>query len=66
VGLSHRSTVLLIYAICTMLGLVSLLASAEAVLYTFLGAVVAFGLALFLIARPREALESTTYDNGDA
>jgi hypothetical protein len=36
------------------------------VLYTFLGAVVAFGLVLFLIARPREALESTTYDNGEA
>jgi UDP-GlcNAc:undecaprenyl-phosphate GlcNAc-1-phosphate transferase len=64
-GLSHRSTVLLIYAICTTLGVVSLLASAEAVLYTFLGAVVAFGLVLFLIARSREALESTTYDNGD-
>jgi UDP-GlcNAc:undecaprenyl-phosphate/decaprenyl-phosphate GlcNAc-1-phosphate transferase len=66
-GLSHRSTVLLIYAICTTLGVVSLLASAEAVLYAFLGGVVAFGLALFLIARgPSDALESTTYDNGDA
>jgi UDP-GlcNAc:undecaprenyl-phosphate GlcNAc-1-phosphate transferase len=65
-GLSHRSTVLLIYALCTTLGVVSLLASAEAVLYTFLGAVVAFGLALFLIARPRDALDSTSYDNGDA
>jgi UDP-GlcNAc:undecaprenyl-phosphate GlcNAc-1-phosphate transferase len=64
-GLSHRSTVLLIYALCTTLGVVSLLASAEAVLYTFLGAVVAFGLALFLIARPRDALDSTSYDNGD-
>jgi UDP-GlcNAc:undecaprenyl-phosphate GlcNAc-1-phosphate transferase len=66
-GLSHRSTVLLIYAICATLGVVSLLASAEAVLYTFLGAVVAFGLVAFAVARePREALESTTYDNGDA
>jgi UDP-GlcNAc:undecaprenyl-phosphate GlcNAc-1-phosphate transferase len=66
-GLSHRSTVLLIYAICATLGVVSLLASAEAVLYTFLGAVVAFGVVAFVVARePREALESTTYDNGDA
>jgi UDP-GlcNAc:undecaprenyl-phosphate GlcNAc-1-phosphate transferase len=65
-GLSHRSTVLLIYAICATLGIVSLVASAEAVLYAFLAAVVAFGLVIFVIARPREALESTTYDNGDA
>jgi UDP-GlcNAc:undecaprenyl-phosphate/decaprenyl-phosphate GlcNAc-1-phosphate transferase len=66
-GLSHRSTVLLIYAICGALGIVSLVASAEAVLYTFLGAVVAFGLVAFLVSRePREALEPTTYDNGDA
>jgi UDP-GlcNAc:undecaprenyl-phosphate GlcNAc-1-phosphate transferase len=65
-GLSHRSTVLLIYAICATLGLVALVASAEAVLYAFLGAVVAFGLVVFLIARePQEALESTTYDNGE-
>lgn len=65
-GLSHRSTVLLIYAICTTLGVVSLLASDEAVAYTFLAAAVGFGLVLFLIARdPREALDSTSYDNGD-
>ena len=66
-GLSHRSTVLLIYAICATLGVVSLLASAEAVLYTFLAAVVGFGLVVFLIARDsREALESTTSDDGEA
>ena len=64
-GLSHRSTVLLIYAICTTLGLVSLFASEETVAYTFLAAAVAFGLVLFLIARdPREALDSTSYDDG--
>ena len=50
-GLSHRSTVLLIYAICASLGLVSLVASAEAVLYAFLAAVVGFGLVIFIIAR---------------
>ena len=66
-GLSHRSTVLLIYAICATLGAVSLLASEEAVLYAFAAAVVAFGLVIFLIARdPPEPLDATTYDSGDA
>ncbi|HEX5452112.1 MAG TPA: MraY family glycosyltransferase [Candidatus Limnocylindrales bacterium] len=65
-GLSHRSTVLLIYAICAALGAVSLLVSAAAGLYTFLAAAVAFGLVVFIAARqPREALEPTSYDNGD-
>lgn len=63
-GLSHRSTVLLIYAICATLGVVSLFASEEAVAYTFLVAAVGFGLVLFLMARdPREALDSTSYDD---
>jgi UDP-GlcNAc:undecaprenyl-phosphate GlcNAc-1-phosphate transferase len=66
-GLSHRSTVLLIYAICAVLGIVSLVVSAAAGLYTFLGAAVAFGLVVFFAARqPREALESTSYDNGES
>lgn len=65
-GLSHRSTVLLIYAICALLGIVSLVVSSAAGLYTFLGAAVAFGIVVFLAARqPREALEPTSYDNGD-
>jgi UDP-GlcNAc:undecaprenyl-phosphate GlcNAc-1-phosphate transferase len=65
-GLTHRATVLLIYAICAALGLVSLVVSAAQSVYAFLGVGVAFGLAVFLLARnPREALESTSYDNGD-
>ena len=65
-GLSQRSTVLVIYAICALLGVVSLIASAEAVAYTFLAAGVGFGLVLFLIARePKEALESASYDDRD-
>jgi len=66
-GLSHRGTVLLIYAICTTLGVMSLLVSAAQGLYTFLGALVAFGLVAFLLARQaNDALEPTTYDNGDS
>jgi UDP-GlcNAc:undecaprenyl-phosphate GlcNAc-1-phosphate transferase len=65
-GLSHRGTVLLIYAICAALGLVSLVVSAAQSVYAFLGVGVAFGLVVFLLARnPRDALEPTSYDNGD-
>jgi len=64
-GLSQRATVLLIYAICATLGIVSLVVSAAAGLYTFLGAAVAFGLVAFAAARqPRDALEPTSYENG--
>ncbi len=62
-GLSHRGTVLLIYAICASLGVMSLLASTAAQIYAFLGALVAFGVVLFLLTRePREALEPDTYE----
>jgi UDP-GlcNAc:undecaprenyl-phosphate GlcNAc-1-phosphate transferase len=62
-GLSHRGTVLLIYAICASLGVMSLLASTAAQIYAFLGALVAFGVVLFLVTRePREALEPDTYE----
>ncbi len=62
-GLSHRGTVLLIYAICAILGVMSLLASTAAQIYTFLGALVGFGVVLFLLTRgPREALEPDTYE----
>jgi UDP-GlcNAc:undecaprenyl-phosphate/decaprenyl-phosphate GlcNAc-1-phosphate transferase len=62
-GLGHRATVLLIYAICASLGLVSLLVSTATQVYAFLGALVGFGIALFLLTRgPREALEPDTYE----
>lgn len=64
-GLSHRATVLLIYAICASLGLMSLLVSTATQVYAFLGALVGFGVVLFLLTRgPREALEPDSYEAG--
>ena len=66
-GLGHRGTVLLIYAICASLGLVSLLVSTATQVYAFLGALVGFGVILFLLTRgPREALEPDTYETAPA
>jgi UDP-GlcNAc:undecaprenyl-phosphate GlcNAc-1-phosphate transferase len=62
-GLGHRGTVLLIYAICASLGIMSLLVSTATQIYAFLGALVGFGVVLFLLTRgPREALEPDTYE----
>ena len=61
-GLGHRGTVLLIYAICASLGAMSLLVSSATQVYAFLGALVAFGVVLFLLTRDsREALDSESY-----
>ncbi|HEX4897456.1 MAG TPA: MraY family glycosyltransferase [Candidatus Limnocylindrales bacterium] len=66
-GLGHRGTVLLIYAICASLGLVSLLVSTATQVYAFLGALVGFGVILFLLTRgPREALEPDSYETAPA
>ena len=63
-GLGHRGTVLLIYAICASLGIMSLLVSTATQVYAFLGALVAFGVVLFLLTRgPREALEPGAYES---
>jgi UDP-GlcNAc:undecaprenyl-phosphate/decaprenyl-phosphate GlcNAc-1-phosphate transferase len=51
VGLSHRQTVLLIYAICAGLGVLSLLLSGAGQVYAFLGVFVVIGLVLFGLAR---------------
>jgi UDP-GlcNAc:undecaprenyl-phosphate GlcNAc-1-phosphate transferase len=51
VGLSHRQTVLLIYAICIGLGGLSLLLSGAGQVYAFLGVFVLIGLALFALSR---------------
>lgn len=51
VGLSHRQTVLLIYAICISLGALSLLLSGAGQVYAFLGVFVLIGLALFALSR---------------
>ena len=50
-GLSHRQTVLVIYGICLVLALLSLLLSGVTQLYAFLGVFIAFGLVLFLPIR---------------
>ena len=51
VGLSHRQTVLLIYAVCAGLGVLSLLLSGAGQVYAFLGVFVVIGLALFGLSR---------------
>ncbi len=51
VGLSHRNTVLLIYAMCATLGLMSLVVSVSTGLYAFLAVLVGFGLLLFALGR---------------
>ena len=50
-GLSHRATVLLIYAVCATLGLMSLLVSSATGVFAFLGALVVFGAVAFLLQR---------------
>ncbi len=50
-GLSHRNTVLLIYGVCILLAVLSLVLSVTNQMYAFLGLIVVFGLALFLIER---------------
>ena len=50
-GLSHRATVLLIYGVCILLAVLSLVLSGTNQMYAFLGLVVLFGLALFFIER---------------
>lgn len=51
VGLSHRQTVLLIYAVCVVLGLLSLFLTGASQLLAFAGIFVLIGLLLFLLAR---------------
>jgi UDP-GlcNAc:undecaprenyl-phosphate GlcNAc-1-phosphate transferase len=64
-GLSHRQTVLLIYAICTALGLLALVLSGANQVYAFLGVLVGFGLVLLLLTRgeAEDALEADSYDD---
>jgi len=64
-GLSHRQTVLLIYAICAGLGVLSLVLSVAGQVYAFLGVLIAFGLLLFGLTRGRfaaAALEPGSYE----
>jgi UDP-GlcNAc:undecaprenyl-phosphate GlcNAc-1-phosphate transferase len=67
-GLSHRGTVLTIYAVCVVLSLLSLVLSGTGQMYAFLGLVVLFGLMLLLIERlggsdsVEEGLDAESYD----
>jgi UDP-GlcNAc:undecaprenyl-phosphate GlcNAc-1-phosphate transferase len=68
-GLSHRQTVVLIYAICAALGALSLVLTGTGPVYAFLGVLVGTGLILLVIAWggfTETALEADSYLNGDA
>jgi UDP-GlcNAc:undecaprenyl-phosphate/decaprenyl-phosphate GlcNAc-1-phosphate transferase len=58
-GLSHRSTVLLIYGVCATLGLMSLLVSSATGVFAFLGALVVFGVVAFALRRNAPARDSS-------
>jgi UDP-GlcNAc:undecaprenyl-phosphate/decaprenyl-phosphate GlcNAc-1-phosphate transferase len=67
-GLSHRQAVVLIYALCAGLGLLSLVLSGAGQLYAFLGVFVGTGLVLLFLAWggfEDTALEADSYVNGD-
>ena len=69
-GLSHRDTVLVIYAICAALGVLALLVSEVTQAYAFLSIFIVAGLILFgptrgAFDRPEE-LEADSYENGEA
>jgi UDP-GlcNAc:undecaprenyl-phosphate GlcNAc-1-phosphate transferase len=63
-GLSHSQTVLVIYAICISLAVLSLFLSGTGQVYAFLGLAFLFGLGLFLLTRGEsgDALEAESYD----
>jgi UDP-GlcNAc:undecaprenyl-phosphate GlcNAc-1-phosphate transferase len=65
-GLSHSQTVLVIYAICLSLAVLSLVLSGSGQVYAFLGLAFLFGLGLFLLARGEtgDALEAESYEDG--
>jgi UDP-GlcNAc:undecaprenyl-phosphate/decaprenyl-phosphate GlcNAc-1-phosphate transferase len=64
-GLTHRRAVLLIYLLCGVLAVASIVISETAgAIYTFLGIVAAFGLVLYLFSRrAQEALDARSYDD---
>jgi UDP-GlcNAc:undecaprenyl-phosphate GlcNAc-1-phosphate transferase len=67
-GLSHRQTVVLIYAICIGLGVLSLVLSGASQVYAFLGVFVGIGLLLLFIAGDGfgdAALEAESYVEPD-
>ncbi len=63
-GLSHAQTVMVIYAICIVLAVLSIVLSANQQVYAFLGLAVAFGLGVFLLTRGEsgDALDADAYE----
>ena len=65
-GLSHRQVVLLIYGLCLLLAVMSLLLSGRGQISAFLMIVIVSGLVLYLITRrAREALDRRSYPTDD-
>lgn len=64
-GLSHVTTVLVIYAICIGLAALSLVLSGRGQLYAFLGVVVGFGLLLLFLTRRSLDLDDEEELSGD-
>jgi UDP-GlcNAc:undecaprenyl-phosphate GlcNAc-1-phosphate transferase len=66
-GLSHRQAVLMIYLICTVLAVLSLVLSGQGQISVFLVIVLGGGIALYLLTRrAREALDRSSYDESQA
>ena len=63
-GLSHAQTVLVIYGICIVLAVMSIVLSGSGQIYAFLGLAVAFGVGVFLLTRGEsaDALEAESYE----
>ena len=63
-GLSHGQTVLVIYALCAALAVLSFALSGTGQLYAFMGLALASGIALFVFTRSEtgDALEAETYE----
>ncbi len=63
-GLSHSQTVLVIYGLCILLAVLSLVLTGTEQLGAFVGLAVLFGLVLFLVNRNEttDALEADNYD----
>jgi UDP-GlcNAc:undecaprenyl-phosphate/decaprenyl-phosphate GlcNAc-1-phosphate transferase len=63
-GLTHRGAVLLIYGMCALLAVLSLLLSGTGQLYAFMGILVGGGLMLYLMTRrSQDALDPRTYED---
>ena len=66
-GLGHRGAVLVIYALCGVLAVLSLVLSGTGQLTAFVGVVVVLGAFLFVVTRREtDALEASSYDEEEA